>query len=272
MSSLDYADDIFRLDYPADDYLAEYAAPLYGVASSHVIDRGATSAGATPSSAAHATPCNQPPLVPAMLQQKLTPEQAIEIFRMKKHKTSQTAAIQARIYGTTAKAIRDIWTCRTWTLFTKPFWGREDYCAAQHTSRKRHKPVCHPRVSSTHSSESDELSPPKQHRFDGQAGFSYSELGDAGASHFMKALALARSIKARRAQLAELFPACDHDDEGHPTRRADVMHIHRDGNHAFAGAERKNATATTFASLAPSVDGFGNMVRDHATFGRHTYQ
>ena len=54
---------------------------------------------------------------------RLTPDQAIHIFELGKTKTSRTAAQLATEYGITPKAIRDIWTRKSWAHDTRPYWS-----------------------------------------------------------------------------------------------------------------------------------------------------
>ena len=54
---------------------------------------------------------------------RLTPEQAIDIFRMGRTKTARTAGILATKYGISPKAIRDIWTRKSWAQDTRPHWN-----------------------------------------------------------------------------------------------------------------------------------------------------
>jgi len=62
--------------------------------------------------------------VPTAVPQRvrLTPDQAICIFRQQETKNSRTAALLAAEYGVTPKAIRDIWIHRTWAHDTRPHW------------------------------------------------------------------------------------------------------------------------------------------------------
>ena len=53
---------------------------------------------------------------------RLTAKNAVEIYKMKKHKTPKSAASMAAKYSVTPKAVRDIWTHVTWTTATWPFW------------------------------------------------------------------------------------------------------------------------------------------------------
>jgi hypothetical protein len=50
---------------------------------------------------------------------KLTPGQAVHIFKLGKTKTHRTAGMLAVEYGVTAKAIRDIWRSRSWVRATR---------------------------------------------------------------------------------------------------------------------------------------------------------
>ena len=67
------------------------------------------------------------PVVTIALEQaervKLTPDQAIHIFKLGKTKTPRTAALLAAEYGITPKAIRDIWTRKSWAQDTRPYWS-----------------------------------------------------------------------------------------------------------------------------------------------------
>jgi len=51
---------------------------------------------------------------------RLTPDQAISIFNQRKNKTKRTASLLSAKYGVSSKAIRDIWTGRTWHHYTRP--------------------------------------------------------------------------------------------------------------------------------------------------------
>ena len=53
---------------------------------------------------------------------RLSPDQAIYIFQQRSTKTSRTAALLSAKFGVTSKAIRDIWTGRSWADETRPFW------------------------------------------------------------------------------------------------------------------------------------------------------
>ena len=57
---------------------------------------------------------------------KLTSEQAIHIFTHKINKTARTASLLSVKYGISPKAIRDIWTLKSWAQETRPFWTRLD--------------------------------------------------------------------------------------------------------------------------------------------------
>jgi len=54
---------------------------------------------------------------------RLTPEQAIDIFKMRGTKKARTASLLATKYGITPKAIRDIWTRKSWAQDTRPHWN-----------------------------------------------------------------------------------------------------------------------------------------------------
>jgi hypothetical protein len=51
---------------------------------------------------------------------KLTPDQAISIFNQRKTKTKRTASLLSAKYGVSSKAIRDIFTGRSWGHYTRP--------------------------------------------------------------------------------------------------------------------------------------------------------
>ena len=75
-----------------------------------------------------------PPAGPAMIvleppqavseRARLTPDQAIRIFKLRKTKTARTAGLLAAEYGISPKAIRDIWTKKSWVQDTRPFWSK----------------------------------------------------------------------------------------------------------------------------------------------------
>ena len=64
----------------------------------------------------------------------ITKHEAIQIFRAKhSHRMGDREAARLGFeFGLTSKAIRDIWTMRTWVQATKPYWNASD---AQHFSR-----------------------------------------------------------------------------------------------------------------------------------------
>jgi len=68
---------------------------------------------------------------------KLTSEQAIHIFTQRTTKTARTALLLSEKYGISPKAIRDIWTLKSWAQETRPFWTRldEQQSTARHTNR-----------------------------------------------------------------------------------------------------------------------------------------
>jgi len=57
---------------------------------------------------------------------KLTAEQAVDIFTQRTIKTARTASLLSEKYGISPKAIRDIWTLKSWAQETRPFWTRLD--------------------------------------------------------------------------------------------------------------------------------------------------
>jgi len=54
---------------------------------------------------------------------RLTKEQAIDIFKIRRTKTARTAGLLATKYGISPKAIRDIWTRKSWAEETRPHWN-----------------------------------------------------------------------------------------------------------------------------------------------------
>jgi len=64
--------------------------------------------------------------VPAPRRARLNTEQAVHIFNQRATKTKQTAALLAAEYGISPKAIRDIWTRRSWAEDTRPSWTHQD--------------------------------------------------------------------------------------------------------------------------------------------------
>jgi hypothetical protein len=54
---------------------------------------------------------------------RLSPEQAIAIFKMRRTKKARTAGLLATKYGISPKAVRDIWTQKSWAQFTRPHWN-----------------------------------------------------------------------------------------------------------------------------------------------------
>ena len=54
---------------------------------------------------------------------RLTPDEAIHICIMRRTKTARTAALLSAKYGISPKAIRDIWTGKTWAQHTRPYWS-----------------------------------------------------------------------------------------------------------------------------------------------------
>ena len=57
---------------------------------------------------------------------RLRSHQAIQIFIQRKEKTRPTAAMLATKYGISSKAIRDIWTRKSWSEDTRPYWTHLD--------------------------------------------------------------------------------------------------------------------------------------------------
>ena len=57
---------------------------------------------------------------------RLRPDQAIHIFNQRPTKTARTAARLSAKYGVTPKAIRDIWSRRSWAEDTRPYWTLVD--------------------------------------------------------------------------------------------------------------------------------------------------
>ena len=61
-----------------------------------------------------------------LVRARLTADQAIFIFCQRSSKTVRTAALLAAKYGISPKAIRDIWTLKSWAAQTKPYWNLTD--------------------------------------------------------------------------------------------------------------------------------------------------
>ena len=57
---------------------------------------------------------------------RLNVQQAINIFNQRATKTKHTAALLAAEYGISSKAIRDIWSRRSWAEDTRPLWTHLD--------------------------------------------------------------------------------------------------------------------------------------------------
>jgi len=67
------------------------------------------------------------PQSPAAVRKgRLTATDAARIFKAKLKRTSRTSAQLAEEYGVTSKAIRDVWSLKTWVVFTRPYWTEED--------------------------------------------------------------------------------------------------------------------------------------------------
>ena len=66
-------------------------------------------------------PLTGPVMFPEQLEvrSKLTSDQAIHIYKLGKTKTSSTAALLSAEFGITPKAIRDIWTHKSWVATTR---------------------------------------------------------------------------------------------------------------------------------------------------------
>jgi len=65
----------------------------------------------------------KPKTVTGKTRVRLTPVQAINIYRMKRTKSVGTASRLATRYGISPKAIRDIWTRKSWAQDTLPHWN-----------------------------------------------------------------------------------------------------------------------------------------------------
>ena len=60
----------------------------------------------------------------------ITEEEAVIIFRANKAERVKRDRLASRLadeYGITAKAVRDIWSLRTWIRATKPHWTSDDH-------------------------------------------------------------------------------------------------------------------------------------------------
>jgi len=53
---------------------------------------------------------------------RLTPDQAIHIYNLGRNRVGGTATLLAFQYGISAKAIREIWTRKSWAPYTRPHW------------------------------------------------------------------------------------------------------------------------------------------------------
>jgi hypothetical protein len=62
-------------------------------------------------------------------RESLTAESVIQIFLARRDKLQRRglAGRLARQYGVTSKAVRDIWTLRTWKRTTQPFWNEASF-------------------------------------------------------------------------------------------------------------------------------------------------
>jgi len=56
---------------------------------------------------------------------RLTPALAVHIFNQGKTKSKRSAALLSAEFGVSPKAIRDIWTKRSWASKTRPHWTLE---------------------------------------------------------------------------------------------------------------------------------------------------
>jgi hypothetical protein len=72
------------------------------------------------------TPLLQMPPPPPRMRNVITKEQAVQIFKHKYQKNNRSANNIAKHYGMTAKAVREIWTMRTWKSSTKHLWNTVD--------------------------------------------------------------------------------------------------------------------------------------------------
>ena len=64
-----------------------------------------------------------PELPPPTERTRLTEEQALHIFHLRRTKKTGTAALLATEYNVSPKAIRDIWTGKTWFEITRAYWS-----------------------------------------------------------------------------------------------------------------------------------------------------
>jgi len=56
----------------------------------------------------------------------ITAAAAVTIYQSKANKTHRTGSQLSQLFGVSAKAVRDVWNLRTWTLATMPYWSAED--------------------------------------------------------------------------------------------------------------------------------------------------
>ena len=97
--------------YDERDFRAEAFFPASSQPSVHAATNGAA-----------VTLDMQPPQA-ELVRTRLTVDQAIFIFCQRSSKTVGTAALLAAKYGISPKAIRDIWTLKSWAAQTKPYWS-----------------------------------------------------------------------------------------------------------------------------------------------------
>ena len=97
--------------YDERDFRAEAFFPVSSQPSVHAATNGAA-----------VTLDMQPPQA-ELVRTRLTVDQAIFIFCQRSSKTVGTAALLAAKYGISPKAIRDIWTLKSWAAQTKPYWS-----------------------------------------------------------------------------------------------------------------------------------------------------
>jgi len=77
----------------------------------------------TPAEQLAAVTIDTHPHFPELERNRLTAAQAINIFHYRNSKTARTAGLLAAKYGILSKAIRDIWTLKSWAAETKPHWS-----------------------------------------------------------------------------------------------------------------------------------------------------
>ena len=56
----------------------------------------------------------------------MTAAKAVAIYKAKANKTHRTSGMLSELCSVSPKAVRDVWTLRTWTRSTMPYWSAQD--------------------------------------------------------------------------------------------------------------------------------------------------